>query len=279
MITDINPMCLIDGYKTSHKFQYPVGTEFVYSNFTPRQSRMEGVNEIVFFGLQYFIKEYLIDRWNKGFFSLPKEQVLKSYKRRMDNYLGPDAIPCEHIAELHDLGYLPLKIKALPEGCLVPMGIPVFTIVNTQSKFFWLTNYFETLMSNIFWKPTTSATTAFQYRRKFEEFADKTGYDKSFIQWQGHDFSFRGMSGNEDAFMSGAGHLLSFTGTDSIPTIDFLEMYYNADSDKELIGGSVPATEHSVASLCTFVSENKYTKVEEEFDEVTNTWKFKQYLH
>jgi nicotinamide phosphoribosyltransferase len=249
MITKINPMCLIDGYKTSHKVQYPKGTEYVYSNFTPRQSRWEGVDEIIFFGLQYFIKEYLIDRWNEGFFNQSKAKVLNAYKRRMDNYLGKDAISVEHIEELHDLGYLPIRIKALPEGTLVPIGIPVFTIINTIPKFFWLTNYLETLLSNIIWKPITSATTAFQYRKRFEEHCRKTGYDKSFIQWQGHDFSFRGMSGNEDALMSGAGHLLSFTGSDTIPAIDFLEMYYNTDSDKELVAGSVAASEHSVMSL------------------------------
>jgi len=249
MLNKINPMFLIDGYKTGHVFQYPEGTEYVYSNLTPRQSRVSGVNEVVFFGLQYFIKEYLIDRWNNGFFNRPKDEVMREYKRRMDNYLGKDAVSCNHIGKLHDLGYLPIKIKALPEGTLVPVGVPVLTIVNTIPKFFWLTNYLETLMSNILWKPTTSATTAFLFRKRFEEFAKLTGYDKNFIMWQGHDFSFRGMSGNEDALLSGAAHLLSFTGTDTIPAIDFMEMYYGADSDYELIGGSVPATEHSVMSM------------------------------
>src|SRR5271157_3347217 len=111
MITDINCMHLCDGYKCDHRRQYPEGTEFVYSNFTPRQSRLDGVSEVIFFGIQYFIKEYLIERWNKGFFERPKEDILREYKRRMDNYLGKDAIPCEHIAELHDLGYLPIHIK------------------------------------------------------------------------------------------------------------------------------------------------------------------------
>lgn len=249
MITDISPLNLIDGYKADHRRQYPEGTEFVYSNLTPRKSRITEVNEVVFFGLQYFIKEYLIERWNRGFFDRPKNIVLQEYRRRMDNYLGAGAVPCDHIAELHDLGYLPIKIKALKEGTLTPIGVPMLTIVNTLPKFFWLTNYLETLLSNILWKPITSATTAFQYRKVFEEFAEKTGYAKEFIQWQGHDFSFRGMSGNEDSFLSGAGHLLSFTGTDTIPAIDFLERYYAADSDKELIGGSVPATEHSVMCM------------------------------
>jgi nicotinamide phosphoribosyltransferase len=281
MITEINPMHLCDGYKCDHRRQYPAGTEYVYSNFTPRQSRVEGVNQIVFFGLQYFIKEYLIDRWNKGFFNKPEAEILKAYKRRMDNYLGPNAIPCEHILELHRLGYLPIRIKALPEGTLVPIGVPPLTIINTMPKFFWLTNYFETLMSNILWKPITSATTAFLYRLRFEEYAKKTGYDRSFIQWQGHDFSFRGMGGNEDALMSGAGHLLSFTGTDTIPAIDFLEMYYNADSDKELIGGSVPATEHSV--MCMGEKESEINTIKRLITElypngivsiVSDTWDF-----
>lgn len=246
---NINPMHLIDGYKADHRRQYPDGTEFVYSNFTPRMSRIKGVNEVVFFGLQYFLKEYLSNQWNHNFFEKNKSIVLAAYQRRMDNYLGKDAISVEHIGALHDLGYLPIEIKALPEGTLCPIGVPCLTIINTLPEFFWLTNYFETLLSNILWKPITSATTAFQYRKRFEEHAEKTGYDKSFLQWQGHDFSFRGMSGLEDACMSSAGHLLSFTGTDTIPAIDFLEQYYMADSDKELIGGSVPATEHSVMCM------------------------------
>lgn len=281
MITDINPMHLIDGYKADHRRQYPERTQFVYSNFTPRQSRVKDVNEVVFFGLQYFIKEYLIERWNKGFFEKPLDEVVKAYKRRMDNYLGKDSIPCEHIEKLHKLGYLPIKIKALKEGTIVPIGVPVLTIVNTVPEFFWLTNYLETLISNIIWKPITSATTAFQYYKKFREFADKTGYSKDFIQWQGHDFSFRGMSGNEDALLSSTAHLLSFTGTDTIPAIDFFEKYYNADSDKELIGGSVPATEHSVMCMGEKESEiNTFKRLITELypsgivSIVSDTWDF-----
>jgi nicotinamide phosphoribosyltransferase len=224
----------------------------VYSNLTPRKSRNPELTEVMFFGLQYFIKEYLIKQFEESFFNQPKDEVLKAYARRMDNYLGKDSITYDHIAALHDLGYLPLEIKALPEGTLVPMKVPVFTIKNTISEFFWLTNMLETLMSAITWKPCTSATTAFQYLKTFTKYANETvGSDRSFIPWQGHDFSFRGMSGIEDALMSGAGHLLSFAGTDSIPAIDFLEEYYNTDCEQELIGGSVPATEHSVMCMGT----------------------------
>jgi nicotinamide phosphoribosyltransferase len=253
-----SPILLKDGYKVGHKFQYPEGTTLVYSNLTPRKSRSNEVNEIVFFGLQYFVKEYLIHQYDEYFFKRPKAEVLKEYARRMDNYLGKDSITYKHIGDLHDLGYLPLEIKALPEGDLVPMKVPIFTIKNTLPEFFWLTNMLETVLSAILWKPCTSATTAFEYLRTFTRYARETvGKELSFIPWQGHDFSFRGMSGIEDAVMSGAGHLLSFAGTDTIPAIEFLEQYYNADCEKELIGGSVPATEHSVMCMGTQGEEIK----------------------
>jgi len=282
----INPILLKDGYKVGHKFQYPEGTSLVYSNLTPRKSRNGDVQEIVFFGLQYFIKEYLVREFNESFFSQPKEQVLKQYARRMDNYLGKDSITYDHIAALHDLGYLPLEIKALPEGALVPMRVPIFTIKNTIPEFFWLTNMLETILSAILWKPCTSATTAFQYLKTFTKYAKETvGNDLSFIPWQGHDFSFRGMSGVEDALISGAGHLLSFAGTDTIPAIDFLETYYNADAEKELIGGSVPATEHSV--MCMGTQDDEIKTFERLISEiypagivsiVSDTWDFWQVI-
>ncbi|MES2701033.1 MAG: nicotinate phosphoribosyltransferase [Bacteroidota bacterium] len=246
----LSPMILKDGYKVGHKFQYPEGTTLVYSNLTPRKARDPKQSEIVFFGMQYFIKEYMVKQFTENFFNLPKEQVMQDYARRIDNYLGKGSITYDHVAALHDLGYLPLEIKALPEGTLVPMKVPVFTIKNTHPDFYWLTNMLETMLSNIIWKPCTSATTAYQYLRTFTQYANGTvGSDHSFIPWQGHDFSFRGMSGMEDALISGAAHLLCFTGTDTIPAIDFLEEYYNADCTKELIGGSVSATEHSVMCM------------------------------
>jgi nicotinamide phosphoribosyltransferase len=248
---EITPILLKDGYKVGHIFQYPSDTIEVYSNLTPRNSRRgdDSLGGVVFFGLNYFIKEYLLDQFEKNFFGKSRDEIERLYKRRIDNYLGPDAITIDHILALHDLGFLPLKIKALPEGTFVPYGVPVLTIRNTEPAFFWLTNMLETLMSSVLWKASTSATTALAFRLEFEKWAERTGASKEFIPWQGHDFSFRGMCGVEDAAVSGAAHLLSFTGTDTIPAIDFLEQYYNADSDFELIGGSVAATEHSVMCM------------------------------
>jgi nicotinamide phosphoribosyltransferase len=258
------PLHKIDFYKADHRRQYTPGTVKVYSTATYRKSRLKGVNKVVFFGMQRIILEFLIREFNTYFFNQNKEKVVAAYKRRMDNALGKDTIPTDHIEALHDLGYLPLSIKTLPEGTLVPMRIPCFTITNTIDEFYWLVNYLETVISRKIWKPCTSATIAFEYRKVFERYYNETvgdndGLAKSFVLWQGHDFSSRGMSGDEDAIMSGAGHLLSFWGTDSVDAIDFLEDYYFADSDKEIVGGSVPATEHSV--MCMGGEDNELETV------------------
>ena len=244
-----SPLLFKDFYKADHKRQYPKGTQKVYSNFTPRISRIPGVDHVVVFGTQFFVKEMLIKEFNDNFFNQPKEKVLAAYTRRMNNALGPNSIGVEHFSKLHDLGYLPLEIKALPEGTVSPLRIPVLTITNTNKEFSWLPNFLETLLSNSLWHPITSATIAYEYRKLLDSYAAKTSDIPEFVQWQGHDFSMRGQTSLESAIISGGAHLLSFTGTDTIPSIDFLEEYYNANSDKELVGGSVPATEHSVMCL------------------------------
>ena len=252
-----NPETQIDGYKVDHRRQYPAGTQIIMSNLTPRGTRRENVSEVLFFGLQYFLKEYLIEQWNKNFFQKPKAEVLERFARRINNYLGPNQVGTQHIADLHDLGYLPISIMALPEGSLYTLRVPSLVIYNTLPDFFWITNYLETILSTTIWGPCTSATTAFQYKKILSKFAMETVGNTDFVQWQGHDFSFRGMFGMEAALMSGGGHLTSFTGTDTIPAIDWLEQYYNADCTKELIGGSVAATEHSVAcsTILNFVDK------------------------
>lgn len=243
----------IDFYKADHRSQYPKNTETVVSNWTPRKSRIKGINNVVFFGLQYHIQKYLIEEWNSSFFNKPQASVVADYKRRMHN-AGLN-ISTNHIKELHDFGKLPISIWALPEGEHVPIGVPMFLMWNTHPNFSWLTNYLETSMSATLWGPCTSATIAYRYRQIFEYFAKASGGDLDFVNWQGHDFSARGMFGNEAAAMSAAAHLLSFTGTDTVSAIDFLEKYYQADSDLEIVGGSVPATEHSVMCMGSKESE------------------------
>lgn len=257
MTIKINPLNAIDFYKADHRRQYPVGTEYVYANFTPRSSRLAKMlpdfdDKIVFFGLQGFIKHFLIETWNEGFFNQPKAKVVAAYKRRMDNSLGEGAVPVEHIEALHDLGYLPLKIKALEEGSRVNIKVPVLTIINTDPNFFWLTNYIETVLSAELWKSCTTASIAYEYKRLLTQYAEKTGAPLDFVAVQGHDFSSRGMSGIYDAAQSGVGHLTSFIGTDSVASIDYAEEYYNATG---VVGVSVPATEHSVMCMGSEESE------------------------
>ena len=235
----------LDAYKNSHRKQYSPHTEVVYSTWTPRKSRMEGVDKVVFFGLQYFIKDYLIESFNETFFKRPKDEVIAEIKECMKNYLGDE--DTSHWEELHDLGYLPLKICALPEGTLTPIRVPMFTIENTLPQFYWLTNFIETILSNEIWKPMTSATIALEYRKILDKWAEKTCDGNSHVDYQGHDFSYRGMVGASGGASSGAGHLLSFKGTDTLPAVLFIEQYYNTKNVNGSVGSSIPATEHSVA--------------------------------
>lgn len=251
-----SPTLSSDFYKLSHPAQYPPNTEYVYANTTPRGSRMDGVDRVVVFGTQYLIQEYLIRNWQDNFFSRPRNEVVAEFKRMTDYTLGKDAVNSELFGELHDLGYLPLHIKGLPEGTLCPVRVPLMTIINTNPKFYWLTNFIETLTQTVVWQGITSATIALEYKKLLRQHWNKTSdAPEAFLGFQAHDFSMRGMSSVESGAISGAAHLLSFTGTDTITSIQFLEEYYNADIEKELVGASVPATEHAVS--CAGGQENE----------------------
>lgn len=243
---------LCDFYKVSHKNLYPQHTEVIYSTFTARSSRHGGnVPHVVAFGIQAFVQKYLVDYFNTQFFGRPKQDVLAEYTRIIKHTLGVANPDTSHLAELHDLGYLPIRLRALKEGTLVPIKVPMLTIENTDTRFFWLTNYLETLLSTELWQPITSATKAKQFRDLLDDYAMATTGGTEGVDFQGHDFSMRGMSSLETAQASGAGHLLSFAGTDTIPSILYLEEYYAADVEKELVGASVVATEHSIMSSLT----------------------------
>jgi nicotinamide phosphoribosyltransferase len=240
----MNPLFLTDGYKTSHNKQYPKGTTLVYSNFTPRSNKYapKGCNEVVVFGTQMVMKQ-LHEAFDKEFFSKSKESVCGEMKFELSSYLGAE-YDVSHFEALHDLGYLPIHVKSLPEGTLSPIKVPVITIYNTHPDFFWVTNYLETILSNLLWKPMTSATIAHQYRKVLTSWMEKTDKERAwFIDWQGHDFSMRGMDSIDAVVSSGLGHLTSFMGTDSLPTIYGARKFYNEEG---FVGGSVPATEHSV---------------------------------
>lgn len=268
MIT--NPLTNTDAYKLSHAGFMDKRTEKIYSNLTPRTNKYMPLipefydGKAVFFSLQGFIKDYLINEWNSEFFHKPKEEVISRFKRRLDTFLGKDSISVEKFEKLHDLGYLPIKIKALPEGASVPMRVPFLTIVNTHNEFAWLTNFLETVMSCELWKPCYTATLVKSYKNLVNIYADKTVGNRNHTIFQLHGFEFRGMSGRYDSKASGAGLLLSSYGTDTVSAIDYLEEYYNADAEKEFIASSVPASEHAVMCL---EATNKSSNLPDDIDE------------
>jgi len=252
-----NPLLLIDGYKSSHHMMYPDKTTLVYSNFTPRSiNRMPNeAKEIVVFGMQYAIK-YIHNIFNDNFFNISKDVVINEAKTVLSKYLSCD-YDVSHFEKLHDLGYLPIKIKCLEEGLIINEKIPILTIQNTLPDFFWLTNFLETLFSSLIWKPLHSASIAFAFKKilyKYAKLTDKNNID--FIDFQGHDFSFRGMQHCEAAISSGLGWLTSFKGSDTVPAVSAAEYYYGGDN----IGFSVPATEHSV--MTAYGKENEIAAFE-----------------
>lgn len=238
----INPLLCKDFYKVGHIDQYPEGTELIFSNFTPRKSLINGINHSVFFGINYFIKNYLDDinhriKHNNG------DLTSKQYQKFINNTLGIDKFP-NHIKNLYDLKYLPIKIYALPELTVVPCGVPALVMFNTLPKFYWLPNMLETLISCSLWGPCTSATIAREYKILLDKYALETSDNLDFVDYQAHDFSLRGMFGLEAGILSGMGHLQYFKGTDNIPAL----ITNNEIYDKKEIISSVPATEHSVMS-------------------------------
>lgn len=239
------PSLLCDFYKTSHYLQYPEGTEIIYSTFTPRSNQYAPhIKRAVSFGIQAFIIKYLIHYFNDNFFNRSQQEVVSEYTQFIEKMLKIKTSG-DHIVKLHKLGYLPIKIKAIPEGMSVAIKVPILTIENTHNDFFWLTNYLETLINMSLWQPITSASIALTYRLTLMQFAERTCDDFSHIPFQAHDFSMRGMSSLESAETSGAGHLTAFLGTDTIPAINFIQEYYGS---KDLIGTSIPASEHSIMS-------------------------------
>lgn len=246
-----DPIQATDFYKVGHKAMYPEGTEQIYSNMTPRSNKRAPIHPltnapvdyVVNVGLQLAIQSFFIDAFNENFFNRDIEEVIEKYNRRNNNALYPGAVDSTHIRQLHALGYLPLVIKALPEGSKVPFGVPVFTVYNTLPEFYWLTNYVETVLSALTWHCMTVATIASIYYDVLVHYAEKTGSPVDFVAWQGHDFSARGI-GLEDQVRAQIGHLIPFMGTDTVLALGAIEDYYGAGN--EYLGGSVPATEHSV---------------------------------
>lgn len=243
MINNIHPLLISDFYKIFHYEQYPKNTTLVFSNFTPRRSLVEGIDHSVFFGSSILL--YNFEFLFTGFFeNIPfKERYLSEYSDFIEKTTGIKK-DWSHIRELQKLKYLPIAIHALPEGSVVPCGVPALVIYNTHPDFYWVTNFLETYLSCTLWGPCTVATLAREYRRILDHYAKITSDIPEFVDYQAHDFSFRGMFGLESAVNAGMAHLQYFKGTDNIPALLERNIIYK-DS---LYIASVPATEHSVMS-------------------------------
>ncbi len=241
-----NPMLLIDFYKAVHAEMLPQNMTKSVSYFTPRMSRVKRWDDVVMFGLQGFIKTYLIDYFNREFFERPFDEVIGEYKRIMDAALGENAYKIAKIEKLHKLGYLPIEIIALPEGALVPMHVPMFGITNTHPEFAWLPQSLESLISAESWHPMLAATVGHTYRQIVNEYYEKTCDDNISRARALGAFDFRGEECTESAIKAGAGWCLSFLNTATVPTIPYLEANYNCDCTKEPVAFGSPSTEHAV---------------------------------
>lgn len=250
-----NPLLCIDSYKLGHMTMYPTSTEKVYCNLTPRSTNhfdrtaVPKYNDglIVSYGARLAMED-IQESFDMNFFNIPLKGVLAEFKEAVLPFVGDNSIEVllANVAKLHKLGYLPLIVKWLPEGMLIPAGIPMLTITNTDPEFAWLPNYLETYISSEIWKRATSATVARMYRKICEDYTIKTCDDSFHLPYQCHDFSCRGMSTMEDAIKTGTGHLTQFQGSDSIGSAQLIKHVYNA---MDLIACSVPASEHSVMCL------------------------------
>lgn len=218
-----------DSYKVSMWKQYPAGTTDVYSYIESRGGRYD---QTVFFGLQAFIKEYLIDPISQA--DIDAADELWTAHGEPFNRAG-----WQYILDVHN-GYLPVVIKAVPEGSVVPTKNVLVTVKNTDPECFWLTTWLETALLRAVWYPTTVATQGWHIKQIIKHYLEVTG-DPSTLNFKLHDFGARGVSSLESAGLGGAAHLVNFMGTDTMAGIMYARKYYGAD----MAGFSIPAAEHS----------------------------------
>ena len=226
----MNIILATDSYKVSHWKQYPPSTEKIYSYFESRVKEQE----IVFFGLQYILKKYLVGS------IITKSDIDEAelfYAEHFSNKEIFNRAGWEYIVEEHG-GRLPIIIKALKEGSVVQGGTPMFTIENTDPRCYWLTSYLETMLEQV-WYPCTIATRSREMKSILTKHAIKTGSPD--VSFKLHDFGYRGSTSQESAGIGGAAHLLNFMGTDNLAAISLLKEYYSAS----MSGFSIPAAEHS----------------------------------
>ena len=242
----INSLLLKDFYKAVHSEMLNPGMTKSVSYYTPRKSRVNRWPKVVNFGLQMFIKNWLIDEFNENFFNRPEDEVVAEYKRVLDNAMGKDIYDINKVRKLHKLGYLPIEIISIPEGVEIPMRCPIFGITNTHDEFAWLPQALESLISAEVWYPMITATVGHTYRQIVDKYYDLTCDDNIPHRRALGNFDFRGDMGVDAALKAAAGWLMSFVNTATVPAIPFMEQMYNCDCTKEEVGFGAVSTEHFV---------------------------------
>ena len=226
-----NILLLTDSYKTSHFKLYPPGTQAIFSYL---ESRGGEFDHTVFFGLQYIIKKYLCGK------VVTEEKIQEAKELFAEHGVPFNEEGWRHILDKWD-GRLPVEIRAVPEGAVVPVGNALMTIVNLDPQVPWLTNYLETLLLQV-WYPTTVATLSWHMRELIGKYLKLTSGSTAGLEYKLHDFGCRGVSSMESAAIGGAAHLVNFKGTDTVPALSMLKKFYGA---KQAAGHSISATEHS----------------------------------
>ncbi len=230
-----------DSYKSSHFLQYPPKSEYVSSYIEARGGESKST---LFFGLQAFIKEYLLTPFTREDLEEAKD-ILTAHGLPF-NYTD-----WEYILETYD-GYLPLEICAVKEGSLIPLKSPLVQVVNTDKKLPWLTSYIETALLRAIWYPTTVATISYDVKQIIKKYLQETSDEiETVLPFKLHDFGSRGASSEESAMLGGMAHLVNFQGTDTLSAIVGARRYYGAD----MAGFSIPASEHSTMTSWTQESE------------------------
>ena len=249
MKTDIMMMLCSDTYKHTHPRMYPNKKPFkmkkLVSYLTPRKNMSDAFSTMVFVGLQPFIMDYLVGGFNEQFFHRPIHEVKAEYEHYMDIQIGVENTEWEQIEALHKLGYLPIEIRALPEGTVVNMGIPVVEMTNTHPDFAWVVQWIECVLQAELWGPCAYATVGKAYHDLAEKYYSETTEDADTYMAMA-DFGMRGMSCFEDSVRASAAWLLSFNKTSTIPALPYIDKYYHAGCAKNGIGRGAVSTEHSV---------------------------------
>ena len=238
---DTNALLLCDTYKCCHDRMYPNSLKTLVSYWVPRKSMFQNEEnqKMAFFGLQAFIQEYLVEYFDKNFFSVPLDDVLATYRKYLNIQLGEGNYDIDKIVNLHNLGYLPLRIDAIPEGSKVNMGIPCIRVTNTNKNFAWLVQWIECILQSELWKTCNHATIGNMYYK-----ISKYWYEKNVDS--NIDPRMGGMSCMNEATRCSAAWLLSANKTSSIPALPYIDKYYDADCSFNHIGIGAVSTEHSV---------------------------------